>query len=65
MGFIAAETLWWRMHFTVGAMAHTLANAHVVGQVSLGACDANDHEGTLKQLTAFAIGGFSAAEVSR
>ena len=62
---IAAETLWWRMHFTVGAMAHTLANAHVVGQVSHGACDANDHEGILKQLTAFAIGGFSAAEVSR
>ncbi|MFT4514010.1 MAG: AcrR family transcriptional regulator [Planctomycetota bacterium] len=62
---IAAETLWWRMHFTVGAMAHTLANAHVVGQVSHGACDANDHQGILNQLTAFAIGGFSATEVSR
>ncbi|MFT7537028.1 MAG: AcrR family transcriptional regulator [Hyphomicrobiaceae bacterium] len=62
---IAAETLWWRMHFMVGAMAHTLANAHVVGQVSHGACDANDHEGILEQLTAFAIGGFAAAEVTR
>tara|TARA_R110002111_G_scaffold23363_2_gene52613 strand:+ start:1114 stop:1755 length:642 start_codon:yes stop_codon:yes gene_type:complete len=62
---IAAETLWWRMHFTVGAMAHTLANAHVVGQVSHGVCDADDHEGILNQLTAFAIGGFAAAEVSR
>ena len=62
---IAAETLWWRMHFTIGAMAHTLANAHVVGQISHGACDATDHERILKQLTSFAIGGFSATEVSR
>lgn len=62
---IAAESLWWRMHFTIGAMAHTLANAHVLGQISGGACDAQDHERILEQLTTFAIGGFSAAEVSR
>jgi len=60
-----AETLWWHLHFTVGAMAHTLQNAHVVGQISGGACDPNNHEALIEQLTAYAIGGFSSAQVSR
>ena len=62
---IAAETLWWRMHFLVGAMAHTLQSAHVIGQVSGGVCDANDHETIVAQLTSFAIGGFAATEGTR
>lgn len=59
------ETLWWRMHFTVGAMAHTLNSAHVLGQISGGACDPNNHEAIIEQLTAYALGGFAANEVSR
>jgi len=58
-----AETLWWRLHFTVGAMAHTLQSAHIVGQISNGACDPNNHEAIIEQLTAYAIGGFSAPQV--
>lgn len=57
---IPAEALWWRMHFTVGAMAHTLASAHVLGQLSGGACDPDNHEAIIEQLTAYAIGGISA-----
>ena len=50
-------TLWWRMHFVVGAMAHTLQNAHVLGSVSRGRCDPDDHDGIVEQLIAFAVGG--------
>jgi len=60
-----AETLWWRMHFTVGAMAHTLQSAHIVGQVSQGVCDPNDHESIIEQLTEYAIGGFSSMRAPR
>jgi AcrR family transcriptional regulator len=62
---IAPETLWWRLHFTVGAMAHTLQAAHFIGQISNGICDPNNHESIVKQLTAFAIGGFSATEATQ
>lgn len=62
---VPAETLWWRLHFTVGAMAHTLQNAHVVGQISNGVCDPNNHEAIIEQLTAYALGGFSAPQAKQ
>lgn len=61
---IPATTLWWRMHFTVGAMAHTLQSAHVLNQLSGGACDPEDNEAITAQLIAYAIGGVSAPQVS-
>lgn len=62
---IAAETLWWRMHFVIGALSHTLQNSHILEQASGGACGAADHETILARLTAFAIGGLSTKEVSQ
>jgi AcrR family transcriptional regulator len=60
-----AEALWWRMHFTVGAMAHTLQSAHIVGEISGGVCDPNDHVAIIEHLTAYAIGGFSATRLAQ
>ena len=54
-----AQTIWWRMHFTIGAMSHTLLNAHVIGEVSGGVCDMQDPAAVREQLVTFALGGFS------
>jgi AcrR family transcriptional regulator len=62
---ISATTLWWRMHFTVGAMAHTLQSAHLVGQLSEGKCDPDDHDSILQQLIHFAMGGMESSEVGQ
>lgn len=62
---IDAETLWWRMHFTVGAMAHTLQSAHVVGQMSGGACDPNNHDAIAEQLITFATCGFLGSQQAK
>ena len=62
---VSAETIWWRMHFLVGATAHTLQSAHVIGQISGGVCDANNHDTIVEQLIHFAIGGFCAQDGTR
>jgi AcrR family transcriptional regulator len=57
---VPAATAWWRLHFTVGALAHTLQNAEPLRRISGGACDANDTDTLLEQLVAFAAGGIPA-----
>lgn len=52
------QTIWWRMHFTIGAMSHTLLNAEVIDEVSEGACGTADRAAVCEQLVTFAIGGF-------
>ncbi|MFK7740342.1 MAG: TetR/AcrR family transcriptional regulator [Planctomycetota bacterium] len=61
-----AETLWWRLHFTVGAMAHTLQNAHLLPQISGGVCPTDPHnpQRIVAELVAFAVGGLSAKELA-
>ena len=56
-GMLAA---WLRMHFTVGAMAHTLQNAHMLAEISGGDCRVDDDDAVLEQLVAYAVGGFGA-----
>jgi AcrR family transcriptional regulator len=53
--------LWWRLHFVVGAMAHTLQNAHAIAHLTDGRCDADDVEAMVEHLVAFAVGGLRAA----
>jgi len=55
-----AATTWWRLHFVVGAMAHTLQNATTLEQVSKGLCCANDIDNLVEELVAFATAGFAA-----
>lgn len=56
-------TLWWRLHFVIGAMAHTMQNAAALAHVTQGRCDTDDVDGLVEQLVAFAVGGLSAAPV--
>jgi AcrR family transcriptional regulator len=50
----------WRLHFSLGAMSHTLAASHMLRLMSDGECDPSDVEGTLMRLEAFIIGGLTA-----
>ncbi len=54
------EELVWRLHFSMGAIGHTLAASHVLRLLSKGRCDPSDVEGTLKRLEAFMIAGLTA-----
>ena len=51
------EELFWRMHFAIGAMAHTLAASQMLTLMSKGGCDISDVEGTLARLKSFVIAG--------
>ncbi len=48
---------YWRLHFTIGAMAHTLAASWIIEMLSGGLCDPSDVDGTVERLVAFAIAG--------
>lgn len=59
-----ATTAWWRLHFVIGAMAHTLQNAQLLGELSGGACAGASRDQILEQLIAFAVAGLRAREVA-
>ena len=55
-----ARAAWLRMHFTVGAMAHTLQSAHMLTEISGGACGVADEADLVEQMVAYAVGGMRA-----
>tara|TARA_B100001123_G_C15228733_1_gene994243 strand:+ start:777 stop:1412 length:636 start_codon:yes stop_codon:yes gene_type:complete len=57
---VPQEHLMWRLHFLVGAMAHTMADAERLGEFSGGLCDPDDTEGTIRKLVAFLAAGMRA-----
>jgi AcrR family transcriptional regulator len=57
---IPAEQLLWRMHFTIGAMAHTLTSSDTLEVVSQGVCKSSDAETAIPQLIEFLSAGFRA-----
>jgi AcrR family transcriptional regulator len=61
---LPVEEILWRMHFTIGAMAHTLAGASLLTLISGGLCDTKDMARVERQLVAFAAAGLR-AEVPR
>ena len=52
--------LLWRMHFSIGALAHTLGAANLLRIMSDGQCDPTDLEGTLRRMKAFMKAGLEA-----
>ncbi|RMH22554.1 MAG: TetR/AcrR family transcriptional regulator [Acidobacteria bacterium] len=52
--------LLWRVHFTVGAMAHAMAGRRLIEAVSGGLCDTRDVDGTVERLVRFLAAGFAA-----
>lgn len=55
-----ARAVWLRMHFTVGALAHTLQASHMLEDVSGGACELGDEAELTEQLVGYAVGGLRA-----
>ena len=50
----------WRLHFLVGAMAHTMADSERISSVSGGICDPDDTEGIISRLVVFLTAGLKA-----
>lgn len=53
--------LLWRIHFLVGAMAHTMADAERLKEFSGGLCNPDDTEGTIEKLVTFLSAGMRAS----
>ncbi len=58
---LPAEEIYWRMHFAIGAMAHTLAGTTLLETISGGLCNPYDSQGAIQRLIPFIVGGFEAA----
>jgi AcrR family transcriptional regulator len=54
------DELSWRVHFAIGALAHTMAASKILELMSGGRCDISDVEGTLARLKAFILAGLTA-----
>jgi len=52
--------LMWRLLFTMGAVAHTIGGAQLIGVLSGGKCDPADVEGTIRRLETFLRAGLEA-----
>jgi len=59
---LSDETIVWRFHFAIGAMAHVMAGSHLVQMSSDGRCDTASLETIRRQLVAFAVAGFRSPE---
>ena len=54
------EELIWRLHFMIGAMAHTVGAGHLLKIMSDGRCDPSDIHGTALRMEAFLLAGLQA-----
>ena len=55
---LAHHELCWKLHFLIGALAHTVAGAQHLKVISDGLCDASDSKTILNRLIAFLAAGF-------
>ena len=52
--------MFWRLHFLIGALAHTMAGLHHLKVISEGLCDTWNSDTILDRLIAFLAAGFRA-----
>tara|TARA_B100001250_G_scaffold270413_1_gene233391 strand:+ start:1167 stop:1796 length:630 start_codon:yes stop_codon:yes gene_type:complete len=57
---LSPKGFFWRLHFLVGSMAHTMADSERIRLISGGVCDPDDTEGTVQCLVTFLCGGLRA-----
>ena len=57
---LSPKGFFWRLHFLVGSMAHTMADSERIRLISDGVCDPDDTEGTVQCLVTFLCGGLRA-----
>lgn len=53
------DELSWRLHFAIGALAHTMAASKMLELMSGGRCNVSDVEATLARLKAFVLAGLT------
>ena len=58
------EAVLWRLHFTIGALAHTAGHGQLVEFVSEGRCRISDVDRVMAELVRFAAAGFAAEGTS-
>jgi AcrR family transcriptional regulator len=58
---LSAADVWWRLHFTAGALAHALQHGPTLAELSGGACRSNDPGDLCARLVQFAGAGFAGA----
>ncbi len=58
------DLLFWRMHFMVGAMAHTLCSNNLLALFTGGLCDPDDVDRIEREMISFVAGGMRAAATS-
>ena len=58
---LPAAEFFWRVHFMIGSMAHTMVDARRIQFFSGGICDPADVEGNIDRLVTFVSAGFRAA----
>jgi AcrR family transcriptional regulator len=61
---LPVEELFWRIHFSIGAMALTLVGSPVLGLISGGRCDPSDVDTAIEKIVAYAAGGLSAPSLA-
>ncbi len=59
------DELVWRLHFAVGALAHTMAAGEMLEKLSDGLCDLGDVEGATRRIVEFTSAGLRAGEGKR
>jgi AcrR family transcriptional regulator len=52
--------IYWKIHFSIGATAHTLVGATLLETMSGGLCDPHDYQAAVERLIAFVVGGLKA-----
>ncbi len=57
---LPSSTLFWRCHFMVGGMAHTMCDKEAVEMYAKGVCDTNDVDGIIRELVEFSAAGLRA-----
>lgn len=57
------EEVFWRFHFMVGVLAHTVGIGFAVERFSGGLCDPGDIDGVTERIVGFVAGGFGSESV--
>jgi AcrR family transcriptional regulator len=57
---IPADELWWRLHFSIGALTHVLSWGQILPALTEGACDPADREALIGRAVRFLAAGFRA-----
>jgi len=62
LGDLSEETFFWRIHFLIGAMAHTMAASKRLDFVSGGCCSLDNPEAAVGRLVDFVVAGLRAPD---